>query len=165
MKKKPLHDLKKGEIKEILNSIRNLFGEEILDKIDAKSSFKISNLDDNTDIIYVNDSPSFLKLKSNVIPSLKLLVSLNKDKIPRKIVVDMGAVPFISKGADIMKPGVKYVDNLIEKDSPVIVVDENHGKPIAVGIAMYSYETISSMNEGKVIKNLHYIGDKIWKGL
>ena len=165
MKKKPVHDLKKGEIKEVLNSIRNLFGDNILQNIDSKSSFKISNLDENIDIIYVNDAPSFLKLKDNFIPSLKLLVSLRKDEIPRKIIVDMGAVPFITKGADVMKPGIREVDSQIEKDGPVIIIDEKHGKPIAVGIAMYSFEDISSMKEGKVVKNLHYVGDKIWQGL
>lgn len=165
MKKKPAHDLKKGEIKDILNSIRNLFGETILQSIDSKSSFKISNLEENIDIIYVNDAPSFLKLKDNFIPSLKLLISLKKGEIPRRIVIDMGAVPFISKGADVMRPGIKEVDSQIEKDGPVIIIDEKHGKPIAVGIAMYSSEEISSMNEGKVIKTLHYIGDKIWQGL
>ena len=165
MKKKPVHDLKKGEIKDVLNSIRNLFGENILKSIDSKSSFKISNLDENIDIIFVNDSPSFLKLKNNFIPSLKLLVSLEKDEIPRKVVIDMGAVPFISKGADVMRPGIKEVGSQIEKDGPVIIIDEKHGKPIAVGIAMYSSQEISSMKEGKVIKTLHYIGDKIWQGL
>ncbi|MCC7572523.1 MAG: DUF1947 domain-containing protein [Candidatus Methanofastidiosum sp.] len=165
MKKKPVHDLKKGEIKEVLNSIRNLFGDNILQNIDSKSSFKISNLDENIDIIYVNDAPSFLKLKDNFIPSLKLLVSLRKDEIPRKIIVDMGAVPFITKGADVMKPGIREVDSQIEKNGPVIIIDEKHGKPIAVGIAMYSFEDISSMKEGKVVKNLHYVGDKIWQGL
>ncbi len=165
MKKKPVHDLKKGEIKDVLNSIRNLFGDTILQSIDSKSSFKISNLDENVDIIYVNDAPSFLKLKDNFIPSLKLLISLKKDEIPRRIVIDMGAVPFISKGADVMRPGIKEVGSQIEKDGPVIIIDEKHGKPIAVGIAMYSSEEISSMKEGKVIKTLHYIGDKIWQGL
>ena len=165
MKKKPVHDLKKGEIKDVLNSIRNLFGENILKSIDSKSSFKISNLDENIDIIFVNDSPSFLKLKNNFIPSLKLLVSLKKDEIPRKVVIDMGAVPFISKGADVMRPGIKEVGSQIEKDGPVIIIDEKHGKPIAVGIAMYSSQEISLMKEGKVIKTLHYIGDKIWQGL
>ena len=165
MKKKPVHDLKKGEIKDALNSIRNLFGDNILQSIDSKSSFKISNLDENIDIIYVNDAPSFLKLKDNFIPSLKLLVSLKKEEIPRKVVIDMGAVPFISKGADVMRPGIKEVGSQIEKDGPVIIIDEKYGKPIAVGIAMYSSEEISSMKEGKVIKTLHYIGDKIWQGL
>ena len=80
MKKKPVHDLKKGEIKIVLNSIQNIFGENILQFIDNKSSFKISNLDENIDIIYVNNTPSFLKLKNNFIPSLKLLVSLKKKR-------------------------------------------------------------------------------------
>ena len=77
----------------------------------------------------------------------------------------MGAVPFISKGADVMRPGIKEIDSNIEKHGPVIIIDEKHGKPIAVGIAMYSFDEISSMKEGKVIKTLHYIGDKIWQGL
>jgi len=165
MKKKSLHDLKKGEIKDILNSINNLFGDSISKEIGNKASFKTTTLDEGIDIIYVNDTNSFIKIGNNFIPSLKLLISLPKEKIPRKIVIDMGAVPFISKGADVMRPGIKEIDPLIEKDGPVIVVDERHGKPIAVGIAMYSFTEMNSMKEGKVIKNIHFIGDKIWQGI
>ena len=44
----------------------------------------------------------------------------------------------------------------------ISVVDENHGKPLAVGIALFAGEEIRNMASGKVIKNLHYVGDKIW---
>lgn len=165
MKKKSLHDLKKGEIKDILNSINNLFGDSISKDIGNKASFKTANLEEGIDIIYVNDTHSFLKIGNNFIPSLKLLISLPKDKIPRKVVIDMGAVPFISKGADVMRPGIKEIDNLIEKDGAVIIVDEKHGKPIAVGISLYSFQDMNSMKEGKVIKNIHFVGDKIWQDI
>lgn len=165
MKKKSLHDMKKGEIKEILNSINNLFGENTFKEINSKSSFKVANMEDGVDIVYVNDTSSFLKIGNNFIPSLKLLISLPKDKIPSKVVIDMGAVPFISKGADVMRPGIKEVDTGIEKDDAVIILDEKHGKPIAVGIAMFSSSDILSMKEGKVIKNIHYVGDKIWQDI
>jgi len=127
MKKKSLHDLKKGEIKEILNSINNLLGDAVFKDITSKASFKIANMEEGIDIVYVNDSSSFLKIGNNFIPSLKLLISIPNEKIPRKIVIDMGAVPFISKGADVMRPGIKEIDTQIEKDGSVIIVDERHG--------------------------------------
>ena len=49
-----------------------------------------------------------------------------------------------------------------EKCCFVVIRDEKHSKPLAIGEALFSSEEISKMEKGKVILNLHYIGDKIW---
>jgi len=45
----------------------------------------------------------------------------------------------------------------------VRVVDERHGKAIAIGRALFSSEEIQAMERGRVVENLHYVGDKIWR--
>ena len=45
-----------------------------------------------------------------------------------KIVVDMGAVPYVCKGADIMAPGIRSVNGEFETNNLLIVVDERHNK-------------------------------------
>ncbi|MEM2874871.1 MAG: PUA domain-containing protein [Candidatus Hadarchaeales archaeon] len=81
-------------------------------------------------------------------------------RLPR-VIVDMGAVPHVASGADVMGPGVTAVDPGIKEGDPVAVVDEKHGKPIAVGVALVPSDNMKAP-KGKVVKTLHHVGDKIW---
>ena len=83
------------------------------------------------------------------------------DTLP-KVVVDMGAVPHICNGADVMVPGIVETDSFEEK-TIVRVVDERHGKNISVGVSLMSSNKILEAERGKAVKNIHYIGDRIWK--
>ncbi len=75
----------------------------------------------------------------------------------------MGAVKFVTSGADIMRPGIVHIDEGITKDDAVAIVDQTHKKPLAVGIALHSSEEMQKVSSGKVVKNIHYVGDWIWK--
>ena len=77
----------------------------------------------------------------------------------------MGAVKFVSSGADIMRPGIVELDKAIKKDEIVVVVDQSHKKPLCVARALFSGEEISSLKQGKVLKNLHWVGDVVWSAL
>jgi PUA-domain protein len=79
------------------------------------------------------------------------------------VVVDMGAVPYVCNGADVMAPGIVEVKGKIEEGELVVIKDIRHGKALAVGMTLFSSEEIREMNKGKVIKNLHNVGDRIWK--
>jgi PUA domain protein len=81
--------------------------------------------------------------------------------VPR-ITVDMGAVRFVVNGADIMRPGITEVDDRVKGNGIVVVVDENHGKPLAVGISKMSAEELRAATSGKVIKSIHHINDDLW---
>ena len=74
----------------------------------------------------------------------------------------MGAVPFVCKGANIMVPGIVRVEDDFERDELVVIIDEKHSKPLAIGISLFSSNEIRKMKQGIVIKNLHFVSDKIW---
>ena len=78
------------------------------------------------------------------------------------VVVDMGAVRFVTKGADIMSPGIVDADESIVPDDIVIIVEETHNKPLAIGISLISGPEMVENTEGKAIKSIHYVGDSIW---
>ena len=82
--------------------------------------------------------------------------------LPR-VVVDMGAIRFVCNGADIMAPGIVEVDEF-DAGSLVVVRDVTHGKALAVGKANKSSLEIMSDKRGKVVENLHFVGDKLWEG-
>ena len=81
----------------------------------------------------------------------------------RLVVVDAGAVRFVVNGADIMKPGIVSADPEIAAGDLVVIVEERHKKPLAIGRALIPGPEMKG--EGKAVKSLHHVGDQIWKGL
>ena len=142
--------LKNKEAKEILIKIKELFNLEF----SKKDKFEIQDK-----IFLINNEPLFFYYENKLVPTLKLIL---KNNFLKKITIDMGAVPYAAKGADMMRPGITKIDDEIEKDQVVSIVDMTHNKPIAIGLSMFSGEEIKEMNKGKVIKNIHHIGDDIW---
>ncbi len=45
----------------------------------------------------------------------------------------------------------------------MVVVDEKHGKALAVGASLFDSDKLSATKKGKVVVNLHYVGDLIWE--
>ena len=93
-------------------------------------------------------------------PTLKAALNLELDS--KVVVVDMGAVRFVTKGADVMSPGIVDADDSIVEGDIVIIVEETHNKPLAMGISLISGLEMVENSEGKAIKSLHYVGDAIW---
>ena len=93
-------------------------------------------------------------------PTLK--GALKADIKSKYVVVDMGAVKFMTKGANVMSPGITDADPSIQEGDLVIIIDENHRKPLAIGRSLISGLEMVKNTEGKAVKTLHYIGDDIW---
>ena len=78
------------------------------------------------------------------------------------VTVDMGAVKFVCKGANIMRPGItKFSD--FESGEIVCIVEESQNKFLAVGKAEMSSKELEGIKNGEVIKNMHYISDIFWE--
>jgi PUA domain protein len=75
----------------------------------------------------------------------------------------MGAVPHVCNGANIMAPGIVSFDGEFRKGDYILVVDERHRKPIAVGEILYDRVEAKNVKQGVVVKNMHFVGDKVWK--
>jgi len=61
-----------------------------------------------------------------------------------------------------MRPGITKIDENILKDDTVIIIDEKNKKALAVGIALDTSENMNNTKQGKAVKNIHWVGDKIW---
>ncbi len=109
--------------------------------------------------IFVGDGIKILKVNDEYIPFLSETQTL--EKFPY-VIVDMGAVKFMCKGANVMRPGIKKYSEF-QKDSIVCIVEESHHKFLAVGKTLVSSDEMSNMEKGEVVKNLHYISDKFWE--
>jgi PUA domain protein len=107
----------------------------------------------------INKRPILVKYDKELFPTLLFDEALSH--LP-KVVVNMGAIQHICNGADIMAPGIVRVEGKFGKDDLVLVVDEKYEKTLAVGLALIDSETLASTTHGKILKNIHYVGDKIW---
>lgn len=143
--------LPKREIRDLNTNLANF-------QLDVKATVEIVE-DTRGTIITEEGEPVLLLHQDKWFPTLQ---TLNKINPLKKITVDMGAIPYVCSGADVMRPGITTIDEGIAKDSPVAVIDEKYGKILAVGISLFDSEEMKKMEKGKVIKNLHYVGDWIW---
>jgi len=138
--------------------IRDLNSKFSFFQLDVKATVEVVE-DTRGTIITQEGEPVLLLHQDKWFPTLQ---NLNKSNTLKKITVDMGAIPYVCAGADVMRPGIKNIEGGIAKDSPVCIIDEKYGKILAVGIALFDSEEMRKMEKGKVIKNLHYVGDWIW---
>ena len=121
-------------------------------------NLKVHQILDDAQIITGNGI-KILKVNDDYLPFLSETKML--ERFP-SVMVDMGAVKFMCKGANVMRPGIKKFTEF-EKDQLVCIVEESQHKFLAVGKAMVSSSELEKMEKGEVIKNIHYISDKFWE--
>ncbi len=150
MKKKQLRKSEAKTLNELLLKLYNFSFEKKETLEETEEGYKV---------ILQKGTPVFFYYDNIPIPTLKMCM----DNCPlKKVVVDMGAVKFVTSGADIMRPGITSIDNDIEEGEFVAVIDENNKKPLSIAKAIFPGKEIEKMEKGKVLENIHYVGDNIW---
>jgi PUA domain protein len=114
------------------------------------------------EIYLINGKPILAKLGENVFPTLVFSEFLASSP---KVFIDMGAVPHVCNGANVMAPGITRFDGEFKKGDFVLVADEKHGKPLAIGEVIYDVDAAKTTMQGVVVKNVHFVGDRIWNFL
>lgn len=146
--------ISKSETSDILKLISKKWKLEIPRVKNLKSHYV-----DNDSQILVGENFKILKLKDEFIPFLSDVTLL--ESFP-SVTVDMGAVKFMCKGANVMRPGIKKYTEF-SKGDVVCIVEESQHKFLAVGKAVTDSSELDDMKKGEVIKNLHYVSDKCWE--
>jgi len=156
------HFIQKSQIKELQDDILTQYNDDFVNQIfPKKARIELIQTDTGDTLYAVNNVLKLWKSKDGYIPVLTLL--LNKQVKMKKIVVDKGAIRFVTNGAAVMRPGVTKIDPTIKKDDIVVIVDENHDRALAIGKSMLDAKQMDEKNSGKVVENLHTIQDDVWK--
>ena len=159
---KQRHFINKTQIRELKEEILPQYDENFLNQIFPKKCKIELILTEDGDTLYaVNNILKLWKSKEGYIPVLTLL--LNKQVDLKTVVVDMGAIRFVTNGADVMRPGITKIEPTIKKNDIIQIVDETHSRALALGKALFDANAMESKTSGKVIKNLHTIKDNVWK--
>jgi malignant T-cell-amplified sequence len=78
------------------------------------------------------------------------------------VTIDEGALKYIIKGADVMRPGISKYDEWGEAGKLVVVREDKKGRAAAVGKAAVASSEMAELKKGSCVKNLHHAGDKFW---
>ena len=160
-KKYKRYFLKEREAKAILNEASEKLKVDLEKVFRSKVEVELVKMDFG-EVFLLNGKPSLFKIGEQLYPTL--LFGEIFESAP-KVVVDMGAVRYICNGANVMAPGIVRFEGGFRKGDLVFVVDEKYGKPIAVGEVFYDNVDAVNVKQGVVVKNVHFVGDKIWKSL
>jgi PUA-domain protein len=156
VKIKNRHRLKEREVKDLINELSTRFHGDFFNE---KAAIDIGTVEEFT-VLLVNDSIDFMMHNNKIVFTLQGLMKYQPNT--NFVVVDMGAVGFITKGADVMAPGITDADPMIQKDDLVWICDEKHRKLVAVGVALMTGEEMKTKKPGKAVKTLNYVGDRFW---
>jgi len=134
---------------------------ELKEKISNGYSFeKKDEITQRDKIIYKNKEPFLLTFEKGIfLPHLKSIPENNSFK---SVYVDKGAIPFIIKGADLMRPGIQKIDEGIEVYEIILIKDENHNKVLAIGESLFNSKDLQKQEKGKSVKIIHYVGDEFY---
>jgi PUA domain protein len=160
-KKLRRHFLKEKEVRKLFFD----FSQRL--KVDAERLFGPKphvevNETETAEILIIDGKPLLARFDGTLFPTLafeKIFPFLPK------IVVDMGAVPYVCKGADVMAPGVVSVEGDFKENDLLLIVDERHGKPLMIGVALFNSQAMKNLKQGKIVKNIHHVGDRLWNAL
>ncbi|MFQ5621364.1 MAG: DUF1947 domain-containing protein [Candidatus Nanoarchaeia archaeon] len=145
--------LSKSDIKDLIKEVKDTYNYEVMFTHKAK----VELVDDT--FYYVNDELEWFRLEGQLLPHIRIL---HKHNFLKTVTVDMGAIKFVTSGADIFRPGIVAFEGDIEAGEVVAIKDETHGKILAIGSASGTTQEMEAKEGGKVIMSLHYVGDEIW---
>ncbi len=113
------HQVKARRAKELVSKISKILKNNFFDVTDKRTRIEVIELSSKSEFIILNNEVAFIQVEDEFFPTLLNTSSL--DELP-SLTVDMGAVPYICNGADVMAPGlVKIVGDFTVADVLVIV--------------------------------------------
>jgi PUA-domain protein len=155
---KKRHTIRKSQLNPIFSRLKGEIGDA--EAIFHRDQLEIVETSTSLLLYMVDKKPLLMELEGTIFPTLRGI--LEHPFPERRIVVDSGAVPYVVNGADVMRPGIVSVSDDIRAGAPAQVVEERHGKPIAICLALHDAHGIREMKSGKACKNIHHVGDEIW---
>jgi PUA-domain protein len=150
------HRLRQKEINALAIELNDKLGTTVFTDRDNVETAETKGYD----IIFVDNAIVGLIIDGKPMLTVHGLLKYNTTR--RFVTVDMGAVPYVCNGADVMTPGIIDADALISIDDYVWIRDEKNKKPLAIGRALMTGADLKAAQKGKGIKAIHWVGDELW---
>jgi PUA domain protein len=156
MQVKSRHHLRSDEVAAIRETVA-----EALDVDLNGDTFELVELEDaDVDLVLVDGQPLVFYVDEE--PFLTVRGANALEPSAGVVTVDAGAISFVSDGADVMRPGIVEADAGITDGDLVVVVEETHGKALAIGRALTDGDAMVG-DSGKVVSSVHHVGDELYQ--
>jgi len=156
MQVKSRHHLRSDEVAAIRDTVA-----EALDVDLDGDTFELVELEDaDVDLVLVDGQPLVFYVDEE--PFLTVRGANALEPSAGVVTVDAGAISFVSDGADVMRPGIVEADAGITDGDLVVVVEETHGKALAIGRALTDGDAMVG-DSGKVVSSVHHVGDELYQ--
>lgn len=155
MQVKSRHHLRSDAVADLEDGLAEKLGVDLEGDTYERVEFEESDLE----VVLVDGEPKIAHLDGE--PFLTVRGANDYDIDERVVVVDAGAVSFVSDGADVMRPGITEVKGDVSAGDLVLIAEESHGKVLAVGRAKVDGEGMVG-DEGKVVESVHFVGDELY---
>ncbi|PSQ33009.1 RNA-binding protein [Halobacteriales archaeon SW_12_69_24] len=152
---KSRHHLRSDEIEELAASLADHLGVDL----EGEEFERVEFADVDREVVLVDGEPLVASFDDD-----RFLTVRGSNAFPpdgHVVTVDSGAISFVSDGANVMRPGIVDATDDIEPGDLVVVVEESHGKALAVGRAEAPGAEMVG-DSGKVLENLHHVGDDLY---
>lgn len=143
--------------------MKERYGAKILDLFEHAK--KVEIMETKQGNVYAIDGRCLFIEKNNLVfPTVKMVQEEQERIELPKVVVNMGAVPYVCRGATIMRPGIVTFSNQeqLKKDHIVQIVDEKNHIVIAIGRLQMNGVEMKQKQKGSAIENLTWVGDSFW---
>jgi PUA domain protein len=152
------HFASKHDSRDYIEKVQQSSG--IVLDVPKSAQVEVIEPDDGIRFLVVDGRFTFVEMNGSILPFVgsRTLMGL----LP-SVYIDDGAVKYILKGADVMRPGISKFDEWGEKEKLVVVRDEGKARGLAVGRSLVTSAEMTGMAKGNCVKNLHYAGDRAWE--
>jgi len=152
---KRIRPLSKSESKDILElAMKN----GIIETSEKNKQVQVFEIEGDLKIYIIDGQPLLFEKSNRLYPTL-----FNKIRsASSSVVVDDGAISHILNGADVMAPGIVSFPLNVKVDDLVSVRSQNN-KILSIGVVLDSFTEKLQQRKGRVIKNIHYVGDELFK--
>jgi PUA domain protein len=156
MQVKSRHHLRSDEVARVRDAIEAALGV----RIEGDSFERVEFDNAETDLVLVDGEPLVAYFDGEPFLTVRGANAFPPER--RTVTVDAGAVSFVSDGADVMRPGIVEADDVIDPEELVVIVEETHGKALAVGRSRVAGDELVG-DSGKVVDSVHHVGDELYQ--
>ena len=150
------HHLRSDEVRTVRDALADRLGIDL----EADTMELVELADEDFDVALVDGEPLVWYPEARPFVTVR---GANAFEPTRSLVtVDTGAISFVSDGADVMRPGITEADEDIAEGDLVVIVEEAHGKALAIGEALTDGADMVG-EQGKVVHSIHHVGDELYE--
>ncbi len=155
MEVKSRHHLRSDDV----SAVETAVGERLGVELDGDTYERVEFEDSDWEVVLVDGEPTVAYFDDE--PFLTVRGANAHDPQDRLVIVDAGAVSFVSDGADVMRPGIADVRGDVAEGDLVLIAEESHEKVLAVGRSRVDGDELLG-DSGKVVDSLHFVGDDLY---